>query len=331
MQKFSICLAVFIFSSLSAESSSETMKNGCSDGTSLLGQASELRPCIISRTPPSTGAGFWSNFLVILAGIDQADKRGWIPVVDMENNQTLYNESTRVLNTMNAWEYFFEQPGGMTLDQVIGPHAMYNGGGNGRVFSRAYTVQPKEKDVRRAKELITKYIKVKKYILDEVDGYIEPGIHENILGVHVRGTDRRQGTDHHFLTSSVDVYLEEAKKLNEIYQFSQIYLACDELETVEMFKQVFSDRLIVTKAYRVSALTNLDDPLKSWLHEAARPLHKYNLGREVLIDTLLLARCGHLLIGPSNVSHVAIYFAEGVPMIHEVASPGMFNAKLPKK
>ena len=38
-----------------------------------------------------------------------AKDHGFIPVVDMENYTTVYNEREKVCNTFNAWEYYFEQ------------------------------------------------------------------------------------------------------------------------------------------------------------------------------------------------------------------------------
>lgn len=32
--------------------------------------------------------------------------KGWIPVVDMENYETLYQEENPVNGTRNVWEYF---------------------------------------------------------------------------------------------------------------------------------------------------------------------------------------------------------------------------------
>ena len=278
---------------------------------------------IIYRTPP--GSGFWSNFFVILNGFDVADSHNWIPIVDMERYATLYKEKMPINNTSNAWEYYFEQYQGNSLKKVYKSHYSTNGG-NG-VFSTASTIKPPPHKITRARELINKYIKIKETIRNEIDSIIPEGIYFNILGVHVRGTDRRQGThSNHLMTAEANTYLEKAIELDSLYQFSHIFLACDELETVDMFKNTFKERLIVTDAFRVSAnvATNIN---YNWLFNAKRTNHRYLLGKEVLIDALLLARCGHLLCGPSNVSHAAIYFSKGDQEIHEVDPTGMSEGK----
>lgn len=274
---------------------------------------------IIYRNPP--GSGFWSNFFVILNGFDEADSHNWIPFVDMERYNTLYKENTPINGSSNGWEYYFEQYQGNSLKKAYkGSHS--TNGGNG-VFSIASTITPPPEKVARAKELINKYIKIKESLRNEINSIIPEGIYFNILGVHVRGTDRRQGThSNHLMTADANTYLIKAIELDNFYQYSHIFLACDELETVDLFKSRFGERLIITDAYRVSA--NVDAKVNySWLFSAKRTNHRYLLGKEVLIDTLLLARCGHLLCGPSNVSHAAIYFSKGEQEIHEVDATGM--------
>lgn len=280
-------------------------------------------PYIIYRK--NGGAGFWSNFMVVLASIDIADKKGWTPVIDMERYQTLYKEAKPVNNCSNAWEYFFEQPGGLSLKEALKLHAPNNQGGKDGVFSRARSIIPPENKIVRARELIEKYIHIKPEVLESVTAIIPLGLTDTILGVHVRGTDRRKGAPGHLMTSSANVYLKKAIELDQTYHFSQVFLACDEIETVKMFQKTFKERLLFSDAYRVSA--NSANTVHIIKDESIppRPLHKYLLGREVLIDALLLARCGHLLCGPSNVSHAAIYFASKDPIIHEVESPGFFK------
>lgn len=58
----------------------------------------------------------FSYFNTILGGIAYADKKGYIPVVDMKNYPNTYLFSDEV-GRVNAWEYYFEQPGGMSLEE----------------------------------------------------------------------------------------------------------------------------------------------------------------------------------------------------------------------
>jgi len=73
-------------------------------------------PYIIHRH--ADNVGLFSYFVTILGGIAFADKYNLIPVVDMKNyrNSYLYdNEVKRV----NSWEYYFEQPGNISLEDAL--------------------------------------------------------------------------------------------------------------------------------------------------------------------------------------------------------------------
>ena len=73
-------------------------------------------PYIVRRETPKLG--LFSYFLTILAGIAYADKNGMLPVVDMKNyaNAYLYDDET---GKINAWEYYLEQPAGISLEDAL--------------------------------------------------------------------------------------------------------------------------------------------------------------------------------------------------------------------
>ena len=60
---------------------------------------------IIRRTP---GAGLFSNFIFVLNHLKIADSCGFLPIVDMENFPTIYNEQNSIKSSKNAWDYYFK-------------------------------------------------------------------------------------------------------------------------------------------------------------------------------------------------------------------------------
>ena len=70
---------------------------------------------VIRRSP---GAILFSNFIYVLNHIEIAKKNNFIPIVDMENFTTIYNEREKINNTYNAWEYYFEKLNKYTLNEV---------------------------------------------------------------------------------------------------------------------------------------------------------------------------------------------------------------------
>ena len=73
---------------------------------------------VIRLYPPA--AGFLADYNYVLGYMKYAYDNGWIPVVDMQNYQTLYNEDHPIHGTTNVWEYFFEQP----IDPATGKQAI---------------------------------------------------------------------------------------------------------------------------------------------------------------------------------------------------------------
>ena len=70
---------------------------------------------VIRRSP---GAGMFSNVNYVINHLKICDQYNFIPVVDMENFTTIYNEREKINNTYNAWEYYFEKLNKYTLSEV---------------------------------------------------------------------------------------------------------------------------------------------------------------------------------------------------------------------
>lgn len=277
------------------------------------------QPYIIYRNPP--GWGFWSNFTIVLQALDYADLNDFAPVVDMERHITRYNEDDdSALGTKNAWEYYFEQPAGLSVAEALrlDPNPPDNQSRDFGRFIHVQNIEPPSDVLARARQLVARYVRIKPNVLAEADSILQPGVHSDILGIHVRGTDmRKANATGHVVPATDDAYLEQALALDRKHSFSRIFLACDEIETVSLFTEHFGERLMTSKAHRTSAAAPVSLDYQ-WLFRPQRQLHRYLLGLEVLVDTLLLARCGHLLCGISNVSHCAMYFSNERQTIHPV-------------
>ena len=74
---------------------------------------------VIRRSP---GTGLFSNLTFVLNHMLIAKKFGFIPVVDMKNFITIYNEKNSINYTKNAWEYYFKPISKYSLDEVYKSH-----------------------------------------------------------------------------------------------------------------------------------------------------------------------------------------------------------------
>ena len=77
---------------------------------------------IIRRTP---GAGMFSNVTFVLNKIRFAKKYNLIPVIDMYNFTTIYNEKNTILSSKNSWEYYFTKLNKYSLEHVYKWKVLY--------------------------------------------------------------------------------------------------------------------------------------------------------------------------------------------------------------
>lgn len=228
-----------------------------------------------------TNAGFFSMFRGTVGTIHAAKAQGYDVFVDWSN--TLYNDEE---HGPNAWEYFFENlsdgpEGGIRTNHVILPR------------------EPSTRSLMH--KAITDYVKIKQDILDEVVELTSTP--HDILGVHVRMTDKHDCTRHgepetgrplgiNLYTKHVDQYLEKSPT-------AKIYLATDDEDCLSRFQTLYGDKLIHKEAIRSSGNVSIHHHLKG---------NNYQKGRDVLVDCLALSKCNHLIKGISNVALNAMFF-----------------------
>ena len=278
-------------------------------------------PFIVWVPPP--GWGFFANFFWVLDGLSLAQRNGWCPVVDMQRHTTRFNERRPVHGTTNAWEYYFEQPGDISLTEADTPGALRQ---DGRLLGEFFWTPTELADdprvhgelAARGRMLLERYVRVRPDIAASVDTVVPQADATHTLGVHVRGTDmRRPEAPGHPIPPPPSAYLDAALRIATDRSVDRVYLACDETETVDLFSAAFGSTLVVTDAYRVSTTTPTA-PGYTWWFGARRPQHRYRLGREVLVDALALSRCTSLLCGASNVALAATMFAAQLPELYTV-------------
>ena len=121
---------------------------------------------------------------------------------------------------------------------------------------------------------------------------------KKILGIHFRGTSYKKTPGHPFPPTKDQIFIF-LKKIIEKEKIEKIFLATEELDYLEFFKKKFPNNLnFIGSSYR----SNKNDAFKIY----PRNLHRYKLGREILLETMLLSRCDIFLYSNSNVSKAVI-------------------------
>jgi hypothetical protein len=121
---------------------------------------------------------------------------------------------------------------------------------------------------------------------------------ENILGVQIRGTDKK--TELPKIEESI-VINHIDKLLNNNTEIDRIFVSTDDFNYLDIILKTFGDKNVI---YNDKNLISRD----------GEPLHtrydRKKINYEVMSDVYLLSKCNHMLYSFSNVSFLALSMME---------------------
>lgn len=266
-------------------------------------------------------SGFFAEHNKLLAMLYFADKYHLKPVVRFHKGYC-YAEQHSVNGTENPFEYYFEQPCGISVDELSEYGCVLksrkensnlaialNEDNNG--YSRSETY------LNEMGRITGKYIRLNETVKNKLQKDMEKlgifrefeakpatvsGVPEagHILAVHVRGTDFKRHYNGHPVQVTIEEYLKAAVELFESGKYAQVFLATDDTDAIAAFQKEFRDKLVF---YEDAIRSNGNDTV---MHSTIpRENHHYLLGLEVLRDMYTLASCDGLVAGLSQVSYAA--------------------------
>ena len=246
---------------------------------------------VIKRSP---GAGLFSNVAFVLNHLIIAYKNNYLPFVDMERNPTIYNEKIKINKTFNAWEYYFENLNKHTPDEIYKSRNVII---TENVFDKTF-----EKWISKNPEIVkilNKKIKFKKNIYFLFNFFKRKLFDKKkILGVHFRGTSYKSSPGHPLPATKKQMF----NMVNYIFskeKIDKIFLSTEEKNYLKFFLKKFPGKVIFfSSSYR----SNKNDAFDIY----PRNKHRYKLGREILLETLLLSCSNYFLYTTSNVSEFAL-------------------------
>lgn len=230
-------------------------------------------------------------FRAFLGGIAYADRKGMTPVVDMKNTLNAYLYEHEV-GRVNSWEYYFEQPGGIPLEESanhgecitlkVGKFPVP------RQDSALFRNQDGQLDYWRG--ICRKYIRFTPPVIERLDKLCEKHKGRDVLGVLARGTDyiRLKPHDHPVQPKVPDVIAKVEEAMRE-EGFDSVYLATEDKKILAAFQEAFGDKLIQPECEYVDFNYDSDRMLAEY--STGRSNDKYLRGLEYLVSILFLSRC----------------------------------------
>lgn len=197
-----------------------------------------------------------ANYFYVLTHIHYAHENGYIPVIDQQN-YPVYNSLEKPVNgTMNAWEYFWEQPGDISLAEAYKSK-------NVILSKRKWFYQwdmgydaAKYRDAAVINDLHRLTVKLNKatqeYVQQRYNELLED--QGRVLGVCFRyGGHSKNCTDHgngHPIQPEIRELAEIVKQRMSEWHMDKVFFTSDSIESVDFFKQEFGNKIIIMPRIR---------------------------------------------------------------------------------
>ncbi len=239
--------------------------------------------------------GLMGIYNTVLGYIYFAQRKGMIPVVDLQNysNGYLYKEE---IGKVNAWDYYFEQPSAYSLEEVYNSKNVVIASGldpkEASPVVLNYYLQQRKSRAKHYYNIISNQIKIKDSIQEKIENsYKKLFAGKRVIGVVKRGTDIINNAGHAIQPDLADV-ISKTKEMLVKWNCDSVFLASEEAETVEVFRFEFGDKLLVNESKRVeqysSNLPYIDISFD-------RENDKFLKGLEYLTTVVLLSKCNCLI------------------------------------
>lgn len=245
---------------------------------------------------PSYTPGLFSCFLTALGCLQRYEAGFYAGVeIDFQDHGLYYDRDYG----RNWWNYYFEplavgdrQNAKIVKDRIA-------------ICQETAILATNKMSLRRCNQLINRYIKIKPDLLMEIDQFVVDHFQEDyIIGIHYRGTDKITTNEAKFTDySTVADAVREQLSIHQSGNY-QIFVATDEEAFLVYMKEQFPDRIICQETAQRS--TN-DIPIH------LRNDHPYQIGKEAVIDAIVLSRCDFLIRTLSNLSICSCYFNPLLP------------------
>lgn len=255
--------------------------------------------------------GLFSYVITNLGNISKVLKQGKIPVIDMQTYSNAYLEE-KDKGKKNAWEFFFEQPCGVSLEDIKGEQVEELTSVTRNRPNDSMSFFLNEKKRKYWQELSKKYLRLnketEKIIASKEQQIFGKNKKERILGILCRGTDYvALKPFRHPVQPTPDEVIEKAKEVMKRQNCDKIFLATEDEEILKKFQKEFKDKLLYNDQKR---FRNTDTKYLADIH-FNRKNDAYLKGIEYLTTIVLLSRCDCFIAGRTSGTIGVMLFTDG--------------------
>lgn len=254
------------------------------------------------------GIGLYTYVCVIISYIAYALEKGYIPVVDMQNYPNIYMTDDKI-GKINAWELFYEQPMGLSLNDIPKGSKIIKSSGIYLPDKTPFitTLYTKPKEWRLWSKIYRDFIHFNKRTKDYTEKEVELINNKKVLGVLFRGTDYSQFKPKgHPIQPSLEEAIAKAKVFINKYNCDHIYLATETSEAEKKFKMEFPNMVITNKReYYDTKGIDFSHHLLAEVH-FNRKDDNYLRGIEYLSSINILSKCNYFIGGGCAGTYAAI-------------------------
>ena len=245
-----------------------------------------------------------ANYFYVLSHLQYARVKGWVPVVDQLNYPVYNSQSSPINGTKNAWEYFWEQPGEVTLDEAYRSN-------NVVLSKRSWfwewdigydAARYKDKNTVAFYSELAAMAKLNEETRDHIakaaDDLLPKG--KKVLGVNVRiGGHSAHSAKHgegHPIQPELEELISDVKLIAQSLKADCIFVSSDTEYAVDRFKAYFGNNLIVYPRLRAAIGTEFAPDSQKNIYGQGK---SYQTALDYLTEMELLSRCD-ALIGSVN-------------------------------
>lgn len=293
-----------LYKTISRNSSSLAESQRC------YGNKNKGKTIYIIRRPSKT-VGLLSYVITTLGHIQKAVEMDYEIVVDMKNYENMYQQNRKE----NSWEYFFEQPSGISIKEayksqnvILSAEAI-----PGKRPNDTDEFYYNESNKKFWKELCKKYIRVNsnmnQYVKETKHKLFGASENQKILGVLCRGTDYTiLKPKSHPVQPTAKQLIQRIQELKEIYRIDQIFLVTEDENILNEFKKEFTTdvlKFLDTKRF----CGNENEYLANTMNREL--VNTKQQGMDYLAQILLLSKCDYFIGGRTSGSVGVALFTDG--------------------